>query len=148
MPEILIMRGKTPSGQNEKLNFGGHTPGFAYRLIEFDIYPSLGIGANHYELTASLTAAKTYEDPVNPNFKNPGLIATALLVSQSGIEFYGGTKVVNDQFYITQDLIIAVNDSVAGAPMDVNWQCKFEKVKLSSSAEAVANFNQFTIYDE
>jgi len=149
MPEELIMRGNTPSGTNEVLNFTGHTPGYVFRLIDFDLYPSTSIGDANGELCATITAANTYEDPANPNFNNAGLIGTAVFQ----IGKYGENNspalhsVVNDLFYITQDLIIAVVDTQAGSPMNVNWQCRFEKVKLSGGAEAVANFNQFTIAD-
>jgi len=148
MNKEFVMRGKTASGSNEVLNFSGNKPGYAYRMTEFSIYPSTNIGGAHYELAATVTASKTHMDPTHPNFNNDGLIASALLVSQSGIEFYGGTKVVNDTFLITQDLIIAVIDTVAGAPMDVNWQCRFVAEKMSKSEEAVTNYKQFTISDE
>jgi len=150
MPENLIMRGKTSSGETETLNFSGHTPGYAYRLVDFKIYPAEDIGSANQELAATVTAAKTAEDPSNPNFNNPGLIATALWSHDpvpTPSTMSPGLVVVNDMFYITQDLILRVIDTVAGAPRPTNWQCRFEKVKLSSSAEAVANFNQFTIFD-
>jgi hypothetical protein len=147
MKKNFVMRGQTPSGETEILNFGGYKPGYAYRLVEFEIYPSTNVGGAHYELAATLTAAKVEEDPVNPDFTNEGLIGTVLLVSQSGIEFYGGTRVINDTFLITQDLILSVIDTVAGSPMAVNWQCRFEAVKMSGPEEAATNFKQFTIFD-
>ena len=54
-------------------------------------------------------------------------------------------NVINDTFLITQNLILMVHD-VVGNP--VNWQCRFEAVKMSGSQEAVANYKQFTISDE
>jgi len=147
MKKNFVMRGQTPSGETELLNFGGYKPGYAYRLVEFEIYPSTNVGGAHYELAATLTAAKVEEDPANPDFTNEGLIGTVLLVSQSGIEFYGGTRVINDTFLITQDLILSVIDTVAGSPMAVNWQCRFEAVKMSGPEEAATNFKQFTIFD-
>ena len=147
MKKNFVMRGQTPSGETELLNFGGYKPGYAYRLVEFEVYPSTNVGGAHYELAATLTAAKVEEDPANPNFTNEGLIGTVLLVSQSGIEFYGGTRVINDTFLITQDLILSVIDTVAGSPMAVNWQCRFEAVKMSGPEEAATNFKQFTIFD-
>jgi len=147
MKKNFVMRGQTPSGETELLNFGGYKPGYAYRLVEFEVYPSTNVGGAHYELAATLTAAKVAEDPANPDFTNEGLIGTVLLVSQSGIEFYGGTRVINDTFLITQDLILSVIDTVAGSPMAVNWQCRFEAVKMSGPEEAATNFKQFTIFD-
>jgi len=147
MPEEFIMRGQTADSATETLNFSGKTPGYGYRLIEFEIYPSTGIGATEIEAMASITAAKTSEDPQNPNFNNPGLIATAVWNNYYTTGYIPGPGhvVINDLFVITQDLILRVKDSTSANP--VNWQCKFKKVKLSSSAEAVANFNQFTIFD-
>ena len=147
MKKEFVMRGKTASDGTEVLNFSGYKPGYAYRMTEFEIYPSTNIGGEHYELAATVTAAKTFEDPANPDFNNEGLIATALLVSQSGIEFYGGTSVVNDTFLITQNLILAVVDAVAGSPMAVNWQCRFVAVKMTGPEEASTNYKQFMISD-
>jgi len=147
--EEFIMRGKTASGLTETLNFSGQTPGYAYRMIEFSIWPSEGIGAGDQELVGTVTADDSAEDPENPNFNHPGLIGTGMFSTSwnTAYQFTGPGSIVNDLFIITQDLILKVVDSVSGAPKPVNWQCKFKKVKLSSSAEAVANFNQFTIYD-
>jgi len=147
MKKEFVMRGKTASGLQEVLNFTGHKKGYAYRLTEFQIYPSTDIGGVNHELAATITAAKVYEDPSNPNFTNEGLIATAYSVSRS--DAYSGNQhtVINDTFLITQDLIIAVIDVVAGSPMDVNWQCRFVSEKMNLSQEAVANYNQFTISD-
>jgi len=149
MNKEFVMRGKTASGTQEVLNFTGNTPGYAYRLVELTIYPSSGIGSTNAELAVSITAAKTYEDPSNPNFKNEGLIGVAMLGMRSDIQngqFLDHT-IVNDTFLITQDLILAAVDTLAGSPMAVNWQCKFVGVKLGSGEEAVANFKQFTIFD-
>ena len=146
MPKEFVMRGNTPSGTHKVLNFSGYTPGYAYRLTEFQLFPSeLGVAC---KLAASITAAKTAEDPTNQNFANEGLIGSATFKNDEDSEygpFFSG--VVNDTFLITQDLILAVIDNKTGSPMNVNWQCRFEKVKLSGGAEAVANFNQFSISD-
>ena len=148
MNKKFVMRGQTASGETEVLNFSGYKPGYAYRMTEFQIYPSTNIGNTHYELAATVTAAKTAEDPSYPNFNNEGLIASSLLVGQSGIEFYGGVSVVNDTFLITQNIILAVVDAVAGAPMAVNWQCRFVAKKMSGPEEAAANYKQYTISDD
>jgi len=146
MPEELIMRGQTVSGGQETLNFGGRTPGYGYHLTSIQLYGSNSVGASEDTLIAAITADDTAEDPANPNFNNPGLIGTCY-TSSSGNPAYPTTElqIINDLFVITQDLILLVQAPDGGDP--VNWQCKFKKVKLSASAEAVANFNQFTIYD-
>jgi len=150
MKKEFVMRGQTASGETEVLNFSGYKPGYAYRMTAFDIYPSAGIGTNNAELAASITAAKTYEDPSNPNFNNEGLIAVATRDQQVGPNDRTNERqsIVNDTFLITQNLILAVIDTVAGSPMPVNWQCRFVSVKMTGPEEAVTNFKQFTISDE
>jgi len=151
MNKEFVMRGKTASGSNEVLNFSGNKPGYSYRLVEFQIYPSAAVGTQTAELLASVTAAKTHEDPAYPNFNNEGLIATASLSIRSmsgGWQSYANDSIVNDTFLITQDLILAVVDTEAGSPMDVNWQCRFVAEKMSKSEEAVTNYKQFTISNE
>ena len=150
--EEFVMRGQTASGEQEVLNFGSKH-GYAYRLVEFDIYPSTDIGGQTCELSASITAAKTYEDPSNPNFNNEGLIGTGLFfltedsTAANGV-YNSSESIVNDTFLITQNLILAVVDNKAGSPMAVNWQCRFRPVKMSETALANANLRQFHVFDE
>jgi hypothetical protein len=150
MKEDFVMRGQTASGLTETLNFGGHKDGYGFILTEFAIYPSTSIGSVHAELAASITAAKTFEDPSNPNFNNEGLIAVATRDQQIGPNDRTNERqsIVNDTFVITQDLILAVIDTVAGLPMAVNWQCKFRPVKLDTAKQALTNYRQFQIFDE
>jgi len=149
MKKEFVMRGQTASGEQEVLNFSGYKPGYAYRMTEFSIYPSTGIGTSQVELAASVTAAKTFEDPSNPNFNNEGLIATAVYFTASGTNYKSEyISVVNDTFLITQNLILAVVDTEAGSPTPVNWQCRFVAEKMTGPEEAVANYRQFTISDE
>jgi len=150
MKKEFVMRGQTASGETEVLNFSGYKPGYAYRLVEMELFPSTNIGGKNGELAASITAAKTYEDPANPNFNNEGLIGVAKFDGISSNSSYTSTffSVVNDTFLITQNLILAVIDTEAGSPMAVNWQCRFVSVKMNDAEEAATNFKQFTISDE
>jgi len=146
MPKEFIIRGQTTvADPTEVLNMSGYRPGYGYRLTEFQIYPSTGISTAAYEITASVTADNSSMAPENPDFNNEGLIATALLDSKNNVNTgpYGLT-VVNDLFVITQDLILTIADTESNP---VNWQVRFKEVKLSGSAEAVANFKQYTIYN-
>jgi len=150
MNKEFVMRGKTASGLTEILNFSGLTPGYAYRLTEFQLWPSAGIGTTNQELAATVTASKTFEDPSNPNFNNEGLIAVAMKTITQGQDdrafiATNEASVVNDIFLITQDLILAVVDTQAGSPAAVNWQCKFVGEKLSTSEEAVTNYKKMKI---
>ena len=150
MRKTFVMRGQTGIGSQEVLNFGTYKKGYAYRLAEFILYPRIAIGQSQIELSASVTAAKTFEDPQNPNFNNDGLIATAFLTNHDASAYpsSGIISVVNDTYIITQNLILAVIDTVAGAPTPVNWQCRFESVKMTGSEEAAVNYKQFAISDE
>jgi len=121
MRKTFVMRGQTASGETEILNFGKYKQGYAYRMTDFEIYPSTSIGTSrNIELCATVTAGKTFEDPANPNFNNDGLIATALLRNGEAVNYnFGKTKVVNDTYVITQNLILAVLDTITGAPSAV-----------------------------
>jgi len=151
MRKTFVMRGKTASGLTEVLNFGKYKQGYAYRMTEFNIYPSADIGtASAQELMATVTAGKTFEDPQNPNFNNDGLIATSYMTTHDNPAYVGmlPNTVVNDTYIITQNLILAVLDAQAGSPRAVNWQCRFESVKMSGAEEASVNYKQFAISDE
>jgi len=148
----FVIRGQTANGGVEKLNFSGFKPGYAYRMIEFQLYPSTNIGGGataDYEASASVTAGKTLLDPAAPDFNNDALIATALFLKDSTSAYYqfGTSSVVNDTFMITQDLLLQVHEQ-SGNGSPVNWQCRFQPVKMTGSEEAVANYKQFTISDE
>ena len=149
MKKEFVMRGQTVStaGQNEEvLNFSGYKPGYAYRLIEFEIFPSINIGTYVNEMCASLTAGKTAVDPKNPNFNDDGLIGTVVQAVYNN-ETYNNIAVINDTFLITQDLILKVGET-SGNAYPVNWQCRFESVKMSGPEEAAVNYKQFSISDE
>ncbi len=140
------MRGQTPSGEEETLNFSGYKPGHAYRLVEFVLYPTTSLGSENIELSGSVTAAKTAMDPANPDFNSEGLIATALLDLRSNNPYSSfASSVVNDTFLVTQNLLLKVFDADGGGP--VNWQCRFVAEKMTKAEEAVTNYKQFTIFD-
>mgnify|MGYP003151018154 CR=1 FL=1 len=146
MKKEFIMRGKTGSGLTEVLNFSGHKAGYGYKLTEFKLFPTTDVHSQSAEHSGSITAGKTAVSPVNPDFSNEALIATAILNHGNGPDDANGINyaVINDTFMITQNLILMVQDS-HGTP--VNWQCKFESVKMSGPEEAVTNYKQFLISD-
>jgi len=150
MRKEFVMRGKTASDGTEVLNFSGFKPGMAYRMTDLTIYPSTSIGTENAELMVSVTAAKTSEDPANPNFNNEGLIGVAMLSmrTDSNNGMFLDHVVLNDKFLITQNLILTAKDTYPGSPMAVNWQCTFESVKMTGPEEAVTNYKQFAISDE
>lgn len=145
MKKEFVMRGQTASGQQEVLNFSGRKKGYAYRLVEFQLYPSTNIGGEHYEMLGSITAGKTAVAPTDPNFNDEGLIATGFIENDHARNYpHSESSVINDTFLITQDLILMVQDT---SNNPVNWQCRFVSEKMNLSQEAVANYNQFTIFD-
>jgi len=151
MKKEFVMRGQTESGQTEILQFGGRQKemkNMAYRLVEFEIFPSTGIGVANNEMSGSITAGKTAVAPTDPNFNDDGLIATAIFQASSN-PAYPNTSIslINDTFLITQDLILMVQEAAAaGTP--VNWQCRFEAVKMTDAETATTNFKQYSIFDE
>ena len=147
MPKDFVMRGQTASGQTEVLNFSGFKPGYAYKLTEFALYPSQSVQGANDELIGTVTAGKTAVDPANPNFNDEGLIATTLFKIYSSTAYApNGLSVVNDKYLITQNFILMVQNADSGTP--VNWQCKFEAVKMNKAEEAVTNYKQFLISDD
>jgi len=147
MKKEFVMRGLTASGKTEVLNFSGYKPGYAYRLVELELYPSAAIGSNNFDLHGTITAGKTAVAPTDPNFNDEGLIGVATYADNSN-SAYGPsvTSVINDTFLITQNLILMVQDD-GGSSTSVNWQCRFEAVKMNNAEEAAANFKQFSIFD-
>jgi len=146
MRKQFVMRGQTDNGKQEVLNFSGFKPGMAYRLTEFQLYPSTNIGGQQAEMAGSITAGKTAVAPTDPDFNNEGLIATAYLNQDTSSDTPSGlVAVINDTFLVTQNLILMVQGS-SGSP--INWQCRFELVKMSGPEEAVTNYKQFAISDE
>jgi len=144
----FVMRGQTASSQTEVLNFSGYTPGYAYRLVEFKLWPSTALGTGKFEGYATITAGKTALAPTDPNFNDDGLIAVCSLQDHQD-DAYGPTEgfVINDTFLITQDLILMVQD-VGGSNYPVNWQCRFVSEKMTGPEEAATNYKQFAISDE
>ena len=148
MNKEFVMRGQTASGSTEVLNFSGYKPGYAYRLTEFQLYPSAAIHGADFEYVGSITAGKTAVAPSSIDFNNEGLIGTTLISeSASAANPVSVLSVINDTFLITQNLILMVQD-MSGSDLKVNWQCRFVAEKMSKPEEAVANYKQFTISDE
>ncbi len=148
MNKEFVMRGQTASGGTETLNFSGYKPGYAYRIIEFQLYPSTGIGSGDNEFTGTITAGKAAIVPTDPNFNDEGLIASCIMDHNRNSN-YGPEilTVINDTFLITQNLILMVQDA-GGNNYPVNWQCRFVAEKMSGPEEAVRNYKQFTISDD
>ena len=146
MRKEIVMRGQTASDETEVLNFSGIKAGMGYKMTEFSLYPSTNIGGNNIELCGAVTADKgaAVAFPQTVDFNTEGLIGTSYLYLLGS--FLGQHSVVDDTFVITQNLILKVADKDGADP--VNWQCRFEAVKLSGPEQAVVNYKQFLISDE
>ena len=146
MKNEFVLRGQTASGETELLEFGGYKEGYAYRLIEFQLYPSTNIVGTNHEIVGTVTAGKSAVAPTDPNFDDEGLIAVAMFDLSSAPSGPDTTSIINDTFLITQNLILMVQDGSSADP--INWQCRFESVKLTDAQQAVTNYKQFSIFDE
>jgi len=148
MPREFIMRGNFTSAQgygNKKLKFSGFKPGYGYRIVEFQLYPSASIGAQSVEMSGCISCGGNNIDAANIDFNLDEIIATCAFSANGSVPNNPTNySVINDLFIITQDLNINTADSQGS---NVNWQVKFKEVKLSASAESVANFNQYSIYN-
>jgi hypothetical protein len=147
MKKAFVIRGQTNSGETEVLNFSGYKPGYAYRLVEFRLWPQSVASGAVYELNGTITAGKVAVSPIDYDFSNEGLIGVAMMQDNDNEHYpISESSLVNDTFLITQNLILMVqNTSSAGHP--VNWQCRFESVKMTKPEEAVTNYKQFMISD-
>ena len=146
MRKEFVMRGQTTSGQTEVLQFGKYKQGYAYKLTEFQTYPSTNIPGVTYEITGTITAGKTAVAPTDPNFNDDGLIGTTHIKGNDDTKYpVSSLTVINDTYIITQNLILMVQDT---SNNPVNWQCRFESVKMTGAEEAAVNYKQFAISDE
>jgi len=149
MRKTFVMRGQTESGETEVLNFSGYKPGYAYRLTEFQLYGSTNIGNQSTELVGSITAGKTAITPTDPNFNDEALIATSYFgMHTSGANPASSYELINKTFLVTQNLILMVQVCAGSNAQPINWQCRFESVKMSGPEEAAVNYKQFAISDE
>jgi len=151
MRKEFVMRGQTATtaGQNtEVLNFSGYKPGYAFRLVEFQLWSGADLHVINYELMGSITAGKTSITPEIQDFNEEGLIGSAS-VADNKDSYYptNFNSIINDTFLITQNLILTVHDS-GGSAVPCNWQCRFVSEKMSGPEEAATNYKQFTISDE
>ena len=148
MRKDFVIRGKTASGSTEVLEFGKYKEGTAYRMTEFSLYPSTNIGVVAAEMVGTVTAGKTAVAPTDPDYNNEGLIATTSFFSGVNNDLINNTNsVVNNTFLITQNLILMVQDQASGGN-PINWQCRFESVKMSGPEEAATNYKQFAVFNE
>jgi len=149
MPKEFIIRGRTAHLGTEVLNMTGVRPGYGYIITEFELFPSAVGQPATWEMSASISATAASIPPATPNFNEEGLIATAYnmgvnVVAGVAATLHSKQTVINDLFVITQDLILTVAEAGSNPS---NWHIRFKEVKMTSSAEAVANYKQFTIYN-
>jgi hypothetical protein len=144
MKKEFVMRGRTKHDGTEVLNFSGFKPGMGYKLTALDLYPMTPTAGE--TLLATIVSGKTEMDPELVDFRDQSLIAVSLeSYSTNAIDGDIQKTIIDDTFIITQNLILMVKSTNSGEP--VNWQCKFEPVKMSKAEEAVTNYKQYLISD-
>ena len=108
------MRGKTASGKTEILNFSMKN-GYAFRLIEFQVYPSNDIGGTSAELAATITADKL-DTSVDPQIVNTSISASgALTILGSGS--FGGHITASGDISASGNITSSGNIVAAGTIM-------------------------------
>jgi len=147
MRKEFVMRGQTASGGQEVLNFGKYKQGYGYVLTEFKLWGTTNLGGADMEMFGTLTAGKTAVAPIDPNFNDDGLLGVSAALFRPTSQSNMSDSIVNDTYVITQNLILMVQDAGAGG-RPVNWQCRFESVKMTGAEEAAVNYKQFAISDE
>lgn len=142
------MQGQITSGGVKKLRLSGISDGYGFVIDSFQISASTNLGSQGSECFAAITRSKTEADPINPNWSNDGLVATATAYSY-GLAVAGNfnpMSLVNDHAVLTQNLLLTARETDNGTP--INYLIKFRSVKMTGSEEAVANYQQFVISDE
>jgi hypothetical protein len=140
------MRGNNANGDSKVIHLSGLADGEGYTLANFEIFPTTGVGTTEGELMACLTRDTTASDPANPDFDEQGLIGNVTLRITTSTTVYG-MMLINSNAILTQDLLLTVKDENA-AHNNVNWQLTFNRVAISGSREAVANFEAFSIRND
>jgi len=146
MRKQFVMQGQIASSGEKVLRLSGISDGYGFIIDSFQIAASTNLGSSGAECFAAITTAKVAMDPINPNWSDDGLVATATAYSY-GLAVPGNlvTSLVNDIIVLTQDLILSARETDNTNP--INYLIKFRSVKMSGSEEAVANYRQFTISD-
>jgi len=146
MPKEFIVKGRTASGETEKINLSGGTPGYGYQLHDFKLWGSNNLGASSMEGWGTLARSSTGISPTDPNFNNEALVAVAVFMTHTSPAYPPqALNMIDDLVILTQDLTLMVQDTGDGDR--INWMLKFKEVKLSGAAEAVANYQAFSVHD-
>ena len=81
-------------------------------------------------------------DPKVPDFRNDALVGVSVFMTHTSPAYPPQSlELIDDLVILTQDLTIAVQDTSDSEA--INWQLKFEEVKLTDAAEGVANYQAF-----
>jgi len=146
MRKQFVMQGQLASSGEKVLRLSGISDGYGYIIDSFQIGASTNLGTSGAECFAAITRDNVAMDPINPNWSDDGLVATATAYSY-GLAVPGNlvTSLVNDMAVLTQDLILSVRETDNTNP--INYLIKFRSVRISSSEEAVENYKQYSIYN-
>jgi len=147
----FIQMGKVGSTTNTadkfQVRLAGIADGYGFKLLEFRIWGAKALdGPAATESWGILTRDSTLSpDPLNPDFSNKAFLGVAsFILDPDSTPTLATNSLVNDNDILTQDIYGFCANT---AHYLTNWFLRFETVKLSTSAEAVANYNAFSIRD-
>ena len=147
MPKEFIIRGRTDSGKAEKIRLSGVADGYGYQLHDIKLWGSGSLGATSMEGWATVARSSTAISPIDPDFDDDALVAVAVFMTHTSPAYPPqALNMIDDLVILTQDLTLMVQDTGDGLP--INWMLKFKEVKLSTSAEAVANYSAFSVHND
>ena len=141
MPKEFIVRGYNVSGTNDVIHLSGSKTGYGFKLKEFKLWGSTHLGATSQECWGILSRGPAM-DPKAPDFRNDALVGVSVFMTHTSPAYPPQSlELIDDLVILTQDLTIAVQDTSDSEA--INWQLKFEEVKLTDAAEGVANYQAF-----
>jgi len=129
------------------VRLSGIADGYGFKLVEFRIWGAKSLdGPAATESWGILTRDGSLSpDPFNPDFSNKAFLGVAtFILDPNGTPTLATDSLVNDNDILTQDIYGYCGNT---SHYLTNWFLRFKTVKLSSSAEAVANYNAFSIRD-
>ena len=158
MPREFILRGKgSGTGADplayQRINISGFNSESGFRLVEFEVWPSVDAVAagGDFQFMGALSRCsfdnRTSFVAQTPDFNDSALIANAQYqYGNSATEAPSATSLINDLAILTQDLVLHTIET-RGTSVGVNWQIRLKEVKLTDAARAVANYEQYSIYN-
>lgn len=141
-----IVGSRTITTDRVHVPLSGLADGYGFRLLDFKIWPSTDLGGanKNQELYAVINRDPGFApDPFNPDFGVPGFLAVStwgsgpFVLAVGAPSTRGSQSIINDDVILTQDVFVYCSDP---ADNKINYFLRFERMRISAGAEAVANF--------